>query len=148
MLITSAALLGLFFVIFNVLKREKYYYLHVILVLGASFLYEKYHGALFPFGHKAIVLTMINHVIMINLITLLAYFFDKKAAKNQSWRVPEASLHSFEVIGGTPAAFIAQRIWRHKTKKKTFRTSYWLIVFFQLLIIWFCFSDIKYFIFK
>jgi uncharacterized membrane protein YsdA (DUF1294 family) len=35
-----------------------------------------------------------------------------------------------ELLGGWPAAFLAQRYIRHKTKKLSYRITFWLIILF------------------
>lgn len=60
--------------------------------------------------------------------TVLLYWADKRAAQSGRWRTPEILLHTCEVLGGWPAAFLAQRIWRHKTAKLGYQVTFWLIV--------------------
>ena len=64
----------------------------------------------------------------ISAITWFAYAHDKKRAKTGGWRIPEAQLHLLELLGGWPAAFLAQRYIRHKTKKTRYKVTFWLIV--------------------
>jgi uncharacterized membrane protein YsdA (DUF1294 family) len=61
-------------------------------------------------------------------ITLLLYWTDKRAAQSGAWRTPEILLHTCELLGGWPAAFLAQRVWRHKTIKLSYQVTFWLIV--------------------
>ena len=67
----------------------------------------------------------------INLLTFFMYWHDKRCARNGSWRVPEAMLLGLALAGGSPAAYIAMRALRHKTKKSSFRLRYWLVVIVQ-----------------
>lgn len=62
------------------------------------------------------------------IITALLYWTDKRAAQSGAWRTPEILLHTCELLGGWPAAFLAQRIWRHKTAKLGYQNAFWLIV--------------------
>ena len=64
----------------------------------------------------------------INVVTFALYAADKAAAKRGGWRTPEAHLHLLALVGGWPAAAYAQRFFRHKTSKETFRATYWLTV--------------------
>ena len=64
----------------------------------------------------------------INAVTFVFYAADKAAAKRGGWRTPEAHLHLLALVGGWPAAAYAQRFFRHKTSKETFRATYWLTV--------------------
>ncbi len=60
--------------------------------------------------------------------TVLLYWADKRAAQSGAWRTPELLLHTCELLGGWPAAFLAQRVWRHKTAKPGYQATFWLIV--------------------
>ena len=62
------------------------------------------------------------------LTTFMLYAFDKTAAKDGARRTPESTLHWFSVAGGWPGALIAQQVLRHKSKKKSFRTVFWVTV--------------------
>lgn len=83
--------------------------------------------------------------IGINAATFLLYGYDKFVAGGRSLRVPEAILHLLAVVGGTPAAFLGQIVFRHKTRKESFQCSFWLIAILQVLLIvgwvWFTVSQ-------
>ena len=70
----------------------------------------------------------IAYLLGISIITFLAYGMDKRRAKINARRIPEASLHLMELIGGWPAAWLAQQTFRHKTSKRSYRIIFWLIV--------------------
>ena len=74
-------------------------------------------------------------LVMINATTFGLYGFDKRAARNNAWRIPEGTLLLFALLGGSPAAFWASKYFRHKTKKTSFRVRYWLVVIIQLVAI-------------
>ncbi len=38
------------------------------------------------------------------------------------------------LLGGTPGAFIAMRMFHHKTSKQSFQTVFWLTVAVQLVV--------------
>jgi uncharacterized membrane protein YsdA (DUF1294 family) len=67
----------------------------------------------------------------VNLATLLLYGYDKAVAGGRKTRVPEKILHLLALLGGSPAALLGQRLFRHKTMKTSFRTMFWLIVVLQ-----------------
>ncbi len=83
-----------------------------------------------------------SYLIAINVATFLLYGYDKAIAGgsiHQSRRVPERVLHGAELLGGTPAAFAAQRLLRHKTQKSSFQLRFWLIVAVQavaVVVVW------------
>lgn len=57
---------------------------------------------------------------LLNLVTLLAYAFDKRAAQEGRWRTQESTLHLLALLGGWPAAGLAQTMLRHKSSKAAF----------------------------
>ncbi len=72
------------------------------------------------------------YAIGISAWTLLAYAYDKLAAKRGAVRIPEALLHLLTLAGGTPGAIAGRWVFRHKTKKSSFRRVFWCIVVAQL----------------
>jgi uncharacterized membrane protein YsdA (DUF1294 family) len=71
----------------------------------------------------------------VNAITLAAYALDKSQALNGGWRISENNLLFLGFIGGSPGAFMAQRIFRHKTCKAEFQRAFWFSVALQLLFV-------------
>ena len=61
-------------------------------------------------------------------VAYLAYAFDKAAALRGHWRTAEVSLHLLGLLGGWPGALVAQRSFRHKTRKRSFRVEFWITV--------------------
>ena len=70
-------------------------------------------------------------IIAINVATFVLYAYDKAAAGSNAGRVPEVVLHAAALVGGSPAALIAQRTLRHKTVKRPFQITFWTIVAIQ-----------------
>lgn len=60
--------------------------------------------------------------LLLNVVTFCLFWWDKDAARNGGWRVSEASLLQFALLGGSLGAVAAQRLLRHKTRKEPFRT--------------------------
>jgi len=52
------------------------------------------------------------------------YAMDKKAAREDRWRIAESSMHLVALVGGWPGALLAQRIFRHKTRKRGFQVMF------------------------
>ncbi|MGN6151892.1 MAG: DUF1294 domain-containing protein [Lysobacteraceae bacterium] len=59
--------------------------------------------------------------VVMSLGALWAYRSDKRAAAEGRWRTPESSLHLLALCGGWPGALLAQRWFRHKSKKAEFQ---------------------------
>lgn len=68
------------------------------------------------------------YVLSISMLTYAAYANDKRRARSQSWRIPEAHLHLLELLGGWPGAWLAQRQLRHKCSKGSYQCVFWLII--------------------
>src|SRR5690606_2384661 len=66
--------------------------------------------------------------LLANLATYALYAVDKRRARAGAWRIPETTLQGLALLGGWPAAFLAQRRFRHKTSKTRFQVVFWLIV--------------------
>lgn len=76
-------------------------------------------------------------LVATNLVTYLMYAWDKRRAKKGQRRISERELLLWALAGGSPAAFLAMRKFRHKTQKTSFRVQYWAIVVIQIaLIVW------------
>ena len=54
------------------------------------------------------------------LVSLVAYWRDKRAAEREGWRTPEATLHGIDLCCGIVGGLVAQRLLRHKTRKQEF----------------------------
>lgn len=67
--------------------------------------------------------------VALSLVTFFAYAFDKSAAQRGAWRTSEGTLLFLGLAGGWPGALIAQETLRHKSKKASFRTVFWITVF-------------------
>ena len=74
-------------------------------------------------------------IIGINLVTFIYYGFDKRRAKNNGRRVPEAALLGLGLAGGSLGAYVGMRWFRHKTIKGRFQILFWGIVALQAAII-------------
>jgi uncharacterized membrane protein YsdA (DUF1294 family) len=125
------------------LQKNAFFILYFALVIGAAALTEEFFFRVTPFAYKTFLLFIPYHLAMINLATFVAYGFDKRAAVKGNWRVPEMQLHTLEFLGGWPGAFLAQKIFRHKTKKKSFQSMFWLMLVLQIALVWYILSFLK-----
>ena len=60
-----------------------------------------------------------------SILSCAVYAADKTAATAGTWRVSESTLLAIGLIGGWPGAVIAQRVLRHKTRKRSFQAPFW-----------------------
>jgi uncharacterized membrane protein YsdA (DUF1294 family)/cold shock CspA family protein len=63
-----------------------------------------------------------------SILCFFAYGADKRAAEKGTWRTPEASLLLLGLVGGWPGAIVGMHVFRHKTRKASFRGMFWATV--------------------
>lgn len=136
MVITFSAILIGLLALFRPLQKNKFYMMHAAIVILAAYYVETHYFRTSIFGYKTLLLFLVFHAVSINITTFIAYAMDKRAATRRTWRVPENTLHILEFLGGWLGALIAQKIFRHKTQKKSFRNLFWLMIFLEFLAIY------------
>ena len=75
------------------------------------------------------------YLLAINAVTFIVYGIDKYKAKKAMWRISEATLLMLAVLGGSIGAWIAMRVWRHKTMHKKFKYGIPVILLIQIALI-------------
>ncbi|MCE8019905.1 DUF1294 domain-containing protein [Halomonas sp. MCCC 1A11036] len=80
-------------------------------------------AALVAAGHMP--MQLIAAYALLSVSTFAIYGIDKAAAGKGRRRTPEATLLFVGLIGGWPGALIAQRLFRHKTRKQPFQAVFW-----------------------
>ena len=78
---------------------------------------------------------LVAYIAGVNVVTFAMYAWDKRSATRNRRRVPERSLLTASLLGGSPAAVVAGRMLRHKTVKRSFRIRFALVVVIQLAVI-------------
>ena len=69
----------------------------------------------------------LSWLVLVNAWTALRFWQDKKRAIAGRRRIPESDLLGLALIGGSPAAFAARHLFRHKTRKQPFSAYLMLI---------------------
>ena len=73
--------------------------------------------------------------VAMSLITFTAYALDKSAARRSAQRISEQALLSLGILGGWPGALVSQQVFRHKTRKRTFRRAFWRTVVLNVVLL-------------
>lgn len=81
------------------------------------------------------VKNIVIYLILINLITFLAMYIDKRKAKKGKRRIPEKTLFILVGLGGGIGGILAMYLFRHKTKKTRFVIGFPAIVIFEVLVV-------------
>lgn len=77
----------------------------------------------------------IIYLIIINIITFLAMYIDKRRAKYGKWRISESALFILVLLGGGIGGIAGMYTFRHKTKKTKFVIGFPAILIFEILVI-------------
>ncbi|HEX6923449.1 MAG TPA: DUF1294 domain-containing protein [Bacillales bacterium] len=67
-----------------------------------------------------IVIDLIGYVLIINVFALMVMAVDKRKARKEKWRIPEARIWMIAWIGGAPGVWIGMKWFKHKTKHRKF----------------------------
>ena len=70
----------------------------------------------------------------VNLLAFVLYGVDKLKAKKGAWRIPEATLISTALLGGSIGALIGMYTVRHKTRHIKFTVGIPLILLAQIAL--------------
>ncbi len=74
------------------------------------------------------------YMIIINIVAFFLMGIDKKKAQLGAWRIPEKTLFLSAIIGGSVGAIAGMRLFRHKTKHRSFVIGMPAIFIAQLLL--------------
>lgn len=130
----SAVLLGLLALI-PPLQRNRFYVLNCAIVIGSAYFIETHYFRTSLFSYKTFLLLVVFQIISINITTFIAYWLDKRAAQKRAWRVSEKNLHMLEFMGGWIGAYIAQKVFHHKSSKKSYQRMYKVMIVMEFAAI-------------
>ena len=80
---------------------------------------------------------MLIYLLAINALGFGIMLFDKYAAKNKLYRIPEATLMGIAVIGGSLGCFCGMYTVRHKTRHLKFTIGIPVILAVQLILLYY-----------
>lgn len=75
-------------------------------------------------------------------LAFIMYWYDKSAARTSRWRTAESTLHAVDLLGGWPGSLIAMEVFRHKSRKASFRLVFWITVIVNCgFLVWLASAD-------
>ncbi|MBR4119070.1 MAG: DUF1294 domain-containing protein [Bacteroidales bacterium] len=77
---------------------------------------------------------IVIYLVAINLYAYILYAIDKYKSKKSKWRIPEKTLITIALLGGSIGALLAMKKFRHKTKHKKFTIGVPLILIAQIVM--------------
>jgi len=78
---------------------------------------------------------IVVYLLIVNIVAIVVYGVDKLKAKKNKWRISENTLLLIALVGGSIGAYLAMKLWRHKTNHKKFKYGIPLIIVFQLVVL-------------
>jgi len=79
------------------------------------------------------------YLLMIGVVSSVAFFVDKQKAKFNRRRISEKTLHLFELAGGVFAILPLMYIIRHKNRK-----SEYFMITYGIAVLWVAFLVVKF----
>jgi uncharacterized membrane protein YsdA (DUF1294 family) len=70
-----------------------------------------------------------------SLVSFVTYGVDKRRASDGGRRVPERDLLLLAFLGGWPGSILAQRYFRHKTRKLKFLIPFWVVTALHVALV-------------
>ncbi len=93
---------------------------------------------------EIIVLLVLAWLVIANIVAFAIMYIDKEKAKKGAWRIKEATLFLWAIIGGGLGANLGMQVFRHKTKHWYFVVFMPLILILQIALLVFLY--IKFFV--
>lgn len=76
----------------------------------------------------------IIYLVLANLTGFVSMGIDKQKAKKGVWRIPERTLFTIAIVGGSLGSILGMQIFRHKTKHKQFVIGMPVILVLQVCL--------------
>ena len=73
-------------------------------------------------------------LIVLNVCTFVTAGVDKRRAIRQQWRISERMLLTLAFFGGALGLYVAMKVFRHKTRKATFRYFVPIVLIVQIFV--------------
>ena len=81
--------------------------------------------------------TLLIYLLTVNALALAFMLADKRKAKKNAWRIPEATLMGLAAIGGSLGAWLGMVLFRHKTRHPKFSVGIPVLMLLHItLLLW------------
>ncbi|MBN2109566.1 MAG: DUF1294 domain-containing protein [Methanosarcinaceae archaeon] len=74
------------------------------------------------------------YLLLVNTVAFSLMGIDKRKAKRHEQRIPENTLFTWAVIGGSPGSITGMYLFRHKTRHPNFRIGLPFILLVQIFV--------------
>jgi len=79
---------------------------------------------------------LILYLLIMNAAGAVSMLVDKRRAKKNRWRIPEATLLAIAALGGSAGSLVGMYAFRHKTKHAKFTLVVPSLLIAQLVLAW------------
>ena len=86
------------------------------------------------------LLILLIYLLVMNIVGFLSMGIDKYKAKKRAFRIPEATLFTIAIIGGSIGSILGMFTFRHKTRHWYFLYGLPAILILQLVLAFFLFQ--------
>ena len=76
---------------------------------------------------------ILGYFLLLNLVAFVVYGIDKYKARKGKWRIPESTLLTLAMFGGSIGAWLAMKAFHHKTMHKKFYIGVPMIIVLQMI---------------
>lgn len=83
----------------------------------------------------SVLITIGAYLFLVNILGLLFMGIDKHKAKKRAFRIPEATLFTIAIIGGSIGTLIGMYAFHHKTRHWYFTYGIPAILILQLIVV-------------
>ena len=84
-------------------------------------------------------LFFILYIFIINIISFILMGIDKRAAKNNMYRIPEKVFFTLSILLGSLGTYIGMYKFRHKTKHLSFKILIPILLIVNIICIYYIF---------
>ena len=74
------------------------------------------------------------YLVLINVLGFVQMGLDKRKARKDKWRTPEAHLFLTAILGGSLGSWLGMQVFHHKTKHITFVVGMPAILLLQIIV--------------
>ena len=78
---------------------------------------------------------LLLYVAAVNFLAFILFFWDKRKAIARRRRISEETLFFISLLGGSIGAYVAMRLFHHKTHKIMFKIGIPLIILFHFMAV-------------
>jgi uncharacterized membrane protein YsdA (DUF1294 family) len=77
---------------------------------------EQFFEQVMAMKQEILLIIVFAAIAFMSIVSFILYGVDKRKAKREAWRIPEAVLLGWGFFGGACGALCAMKFFRHKTK--------------------------------